>query len=633
MAGGEVEYITYEDEWYEGYQIYELHDGQGRITLSGNHYESGLLFDGKPVGFTWADCQGSVGQYLVRSMDYDQYHESLNAIRRYVGDEIDATIPVSEALRALLGLFPSGQMLLGTRELHSYVYYDQAGNRENPVNIYPDEWNLVSTRPEKLLNKKQIREFIAKIKKGQRPKIIIASAYGNSVQYILDGHHKLQAYRKLGIDPVVIDIVLVGTPEYRLEDGLQFIKNKNFQKQYTEVKSENFDRDGSEIKRFCTGEPKKFFDAIFRDDLTTVSTMLQANSALVETDNEEGLLLPGHMAASLGRNKIIALLLDSGLDINKQDEKNNTMLHYAALRQQYDTMIMLHEQGADLDRKNKQAETPLDMAMMFGFFEGARKLLSLGADPKKCGRDLIMEASSRYDGAEMVQTLIEHDIVPTPYHQNAILNPKVRILIDEYLLSVHGEGGNIVYEKQSKPQGLKDTFPSLAIREFFHMQIRKIIEWENDTGNMAEVRAADSEGYALGFVATDYHRNHLRYKKGGAQEIGLSAYAKNVKIPMELEADYIAIFGNVEESDFHLWSHYEEEKYRASIMGKILSMKQDTIDGEKGICMRIKTRILEEDNFRVIEVMASESIIETLKLKEGDIVEADVVLMGRLKDE
>ncbi|WP_299764289.1 hypothetical protein [uncultured Dokdonia sp.] len=69
-----------------------------------------------------------------------------------------------------------------------------------------------STIPYNNINHKRIKHYVNKINKGERPFAIIYSEDNNTMEsgdcpyYILDGHHKLLAYRNVGIAPNIIFI-------------------------------------------------------------------------------------------------------------------------------------------------------------------------------------------------------------------------------------------------------------------------------------------------------------------------------------------------------------------------------------------------------------------------------------------
>lgn len=71
-----------------------------------------------------------------------------------------------------------------------------------------------------------------------------------------------------------------------------------------------------------------------------------------------------YMAARLGNNNIIAVLLEFGADINAKTEiAGRTALHEAALQGHLSTVKLLLERGADVNARNKHGRTPLYYAV------------------------------------------------------------------------------------------------------------------------------------------------------------------------------------------------------------------------------------------------------------------------------
>ncbi|KAM7459323.1 hypothetical protein LguiA_036317 [Lonicera macranthoides] len=74
--------------------------------------------------------------------------------------------------------------------------------------------------------------------------------------------------------------------------------------------------------------------------------------------NGEGL----REAIKNGDTAAVMKLLKEGVDANYRDKQGSSLLHLAAVFNQTDICFALMEQGASLDRKNSQGETPLDCA-------------------------------------------------------------------------------------------------------------------------------------------------------------------------------------------------------------------------------------------------------------------------------
>ena len=91
-------------------------------------------------------------------------------------------------------------------------------------------------------------------------------------------------------------------------------------------------------------------------------------------------------AADVGSEEILALLIDSGANVNARDRvigdtTKSSVLHYAAIRGNTSCVKILLERKTKINSKNSHWETPLMVAAGEGRVEVMRVLLAAGADP------------------------------------------------------------------------------------------------------------------------------------------------------------------------------------------------------------------------------------------------------------
>lgn len=98
-------------------------------------------------------------------------------------------------------------------------------------------------------------------------------------------------------------------------------------------------------------------------------------------DSEEHSESALHMACAQGNLEMIKLLLKNGADINKLDENLNTVLHHAATNPDNCEVIQfLIDRGVDVDAQNNKNVTPLFGAMFYKSLENVKCLLENGAN-------------------------------------------------------------------------------------------------------------------------------------------------------------------------------------------------------------------------------------------------------------
>lgn len=94
-------------------------------------------------------------------------------------------------------------------------------------------------------------------------------------------------------------------------------------------------------------------------------------------DNTENLAL----AAKRGDLKTVSSLLESGVDVDTEDDKQHaTALMWAAHEGHPDVILLLIEQGAGINKRKSTGETALWFAAQQGRLEAVKVLVQHGAD-------------------------------------------------------------------------------------------------------------------------------------------------------------------------------------------------------------------------------------------------------------
>jgi ankyrin repeat protein len=97
---------------------------------------------------------------------------------------------------------------------------------------------------------------------------------------------------------------------------------------------------------------------------------------------------PLHEAVRDGQSERAAdLLREDGTDVNAQDEKGRTPLHYTATNGEAGLAEMLIAGGADVNIQDDEGNTPLHWAIRNNFAAIAEMLLENGADPSMENRE------------------------------------------------------------------------------------------------------------------------------------------------------------------------------------------------------------------------------------------------------
>jgi serine/threonine-protein phosphatase 6 regulatory ankyrin repeat subunit B len=150
------------------------------------------------------------------------------------------------------------------------------------------------------------------------------------------------------------------------------------------------------------------FYAVRYGYLNTLYLLLE-NGADVNIADNEGLtpMMAMILRGDPSRSKLItAVLIQYGADPNRQDDKGNTALHYAAKMNLSDTVSELIEKGASPDLKNNDGQTPLDLAQ---FQRTREELLNVSAYPPQSAAasldEKLYDAVSNIDPIQAEQLL------------------------------------------------------------------------------------------------------------------------------------------------------------------------------------------------------------------------------------
>lgn len=125
-------------------------------------------------------------------------------------------------------------------------------------------------------------------------------------------------------------------------------------------------------------------DAIVTRDGDAVKAHLDAETDVNAADANG--ITPLIAAVTSGQPDVVRLLLSAGADINARGPEDRTALLYAIQAEQPEmALLLLEQEGVDLEARDSHGSTPLVEAVVFGQLEVAEVLLEKGADPNGPG--------------------------------------------------------------------------------------------------------------------------------------------------------------------------------------------------------------------------------------------------------
>jgi hypothetical protein len=208
-------------------------NGQGIIDILSDGFVTCLKIR-KPIAADWYDNAGSLGKYFAFTPQYEPITKAFNDVL-VNGDDAQ----ILDSIAVFLQLFSPGQYSVyidrnNRTDYELHFEYSQSDNQSDFSYWYydPGGANLMFTQPYASIDQGRIKEYETMIANGLRPKAVVFEAHFNifgtyddgsnwfssvdSPMYILDGHHKLLAYKKLNIQPefVLITKTRIGKDEF-----------------------------------------------------------------------------------------------------------------------------------------------------------------------------------------------------------------------------------------------------------------------------------------------------------------------------------------------------------------------------------------------------------------------------------
>lgn len=245
---------------------FHITEGLGKISIRLSEIGSYFYFK-RPLTVVWHDCRGSVGKYLCL-LPYDS--DILGQIKRNIqegllDDYTNKDKELKELLNPLLLILSNGEYSLNYYSNQKGQIFQYTSSSDNYSTIHQSQWyvlfsepqlltaqeskikeyeifvferkeknqcvpdileftttgfydvpdiSFIATQPKSEIDQNRVKYFEDLIRRGKRPFAIIFNCKFESYtdysmqsdNYILDGHHKLLAYKNLGITPSIVEV-------------------------------------------------------------------------------------------------------------------------------------------------------------------------------------------------------------------------------------------------------------------------------------------------------------------------------------------------------------------------------------------------------------------------------------------
>ncbi len=192
----------------------EISNGKNIIDILFNEFASCLIIK-KTMAVNWPDCRGSIGEYYaISGYCVEERNFYTRNLDRALSEGSDTE--QLEAIRDFLHLFADGKYgiqkyvadIHNTEFLRSYTEYREAVSKDKRFSgwYFPDYRNdthpVLFTITNDKIDNARVEYYCGLIRKGMKPTVLAFESCNSisleySCTYVLDGHHKIEAYIKL----------------------------------------------------------------------------------------------------------------------------------------------------------------------------------------------------------------------------------------------------------------------------------------------------------------------------------------------------------------------------------------------------------------------------------------------------
>jgi hypothetical protein len=229
-------------------ETFQLDSGAALIDVRGGGFDIVLLIGGQPIALNWCDCGGSVAQYIARAGQANCEKE-LNSLRHTLSGNWSYDVPISSQILQFLKLLVPGRYQLDyvqSRPDCDLIEFDSKWDfATRHDSYYPFDTILVFTQASDALDVERVNHFVRCIRAGDRPIVLTVTADEGWCDFVVDGHHKLQAYKLLGVAPTFVRVCRLDAPNQTADSFAAYIGESHpMSSHYRDVKTKH-DRDVS----------------------------------------------------------------------------------------------------------------------------------------------------------------------------------------------------------------------------------------------------------------------------------------------------------------------------------------------------------------------------------------------------
>lgn len=192
--------------------------GDSSIDIRGDNEISELRIVGQLLGLVWWTSDGTTIENLIQ-FRHPEGRAQLDAFCGATLEEFDEEVLI-ESVQPFLAAGYYRVTIADYYDLDAYL--DEASHDlESPTSYYGGCYSMIATQSKSQLSEKTVNWFRAKIRNGTEPLVLgicVNASWADDMEddlrtvFILDGHHRLEAYRLEGKKARICVIARIDPP-------------------------------------------------------------------------------------------------------------------------------------------------------------------------------------------------------------------------------------------------------------------------------------------------------------------------------------------------------------------------------------------------------------------------------------
>ncbi len=205
-------------------EIIDIYEGKGKIKIKGNITDTYLYINGNPKIVSFFAEVGTVWRYLIGTSITEKIIDDNYLYESLVGTgKLDFNNSLQNQFGHILNLLSNGKYELKLCEFPYKITYLGLNNEEKPYSdTYGGLADILFTQ--KYFDLSVVEKYKSKIKKGERPICVLFKLQDSWTIFVIDGHHKLNAYKELKINPKALIISKIENRAVETNQGIEIMK-------------------------------------------------------------------------------------------------------------------------------------------------------------------------------------------------------------------------------------------------------------------------------------------------------------------------------------------------------------------------------------------------------------------------